>query len=184
MADLNQMTLYHYCHKSCRPFHNIMRLPKAEAFRLARELAEKNPQTTAFYRFADFENYYSRRMWTDVLLHERFTRLGGRPEQKHPLFFTLGGSDFLDRWFDCGTVYGLPLAAIPDDAVSFTIGDSCAAAERGKEAIFLTKAQLADVLYTDPATAETFLRETGQSCTYIEAQLWQDAGLAYAYRVR
>lgn len=71
-----------------------MRLPKAEAFRLARELAEKNPQTTAFYRFADFENYYSRRMWTDVLLHERFTRLGGRPEQKHPLFFTLGAVIF------------------------------------------------------------------------------------------
>lgn len=94
MLDLNQMALYHYCHPGCEPFRNIMRLPKEEAFRFARELAEKNPQSTTFYRFADFENYYPHRIKTDTELYRRFIACGGRPAQAHPLSFVLGGQRF------------------------------------------------------------------------------------------
>ncbi len=62
-----------------------MRLPEAEAFQLAHKLARKHPDTTAFYRFADFNNYYALRKKQDEYLYSRFVELGGSPEEKHPL---------------------------------------------------------------------------------------------------
>ena len=35
-----------------------MNLPEEEAFRVAAELAASHPETTSFYRFADFRNYF------------------------------------------------------------------------------------------------------------------------------
>ena len=55
---INSLILVHYCHPNCKPFQNIMRLSKEKAFLLAEKLTKENPHTTAFYRFADFENYY------------------------------------------------------------------------------------------------------------------------------
>ena len=46
-----------------------MRLPKKEAFALASALAELHPETTAFYRFADFEKYYALRKKQDECLY-------------------------------------------------------------------------------------------------------------------
>lgn len=62
-------------------------LPEKEAFSLAHELAVRNPDTTAFYRFADFINYYSLRMSQENCLYEMFISLGGKPKEKHPLSF-------------------------------------------------------------------------------------------------
>ena len=45
--------------------------------------------TTAFYRFADFENYYDLRLRQDEYLYSRFVELGGEPEEKHPLSFVI-----------------------------------------------------------------------------------------------
>lgn len=52
----DDLYIVNYCHPDCRPLENIMRLPEAEAFQLARQLAQAHPDTTAFYRFADFHN--------------------------------------------------------------------------------------------------------------------------------
>ena len=54
---IDDLQIVNYCHRSCTPLLNIMRLPKDEAFALAYKMAEQNKDTTAFYRFADFENY-------------------------------------------------------------------------------------------------------------------------------
>lgn len=74
---IDSLYLVHYCHPNCKPFQNIMRLPKEKAFLLAEKLAKENPDTTAFYRFADFANYYPHRLQTDEFLYENFSRLGG-----------------------------------------------------------------------------------------------------------
>ena len=129
---IDDLCLVNYCHRSCTPRLNIMRLSKEEAFALAREMAERNRETTAFYRFADFENYYPRRLQTDKLLCDRFLELGGKPVEQHPLSFVLQGSDYLDNWFDCGVITTVPLALVPGDFVSFTLVDSMAALERQK----------------------------------------------------
>lgn len=63
---IDDLHIVNYCHPSCTPLLNIMRLPKDEAFALAYKMAGQNKDTTAFYRFADFENYYPRRLQTDV----------------------------------------------------------------------------------------------------------------------
>ena len=54
----DDLYIVNYCHHSCTPLLNIMRLPKDEAFALAYKMAEQNKDTAAFYRFADFDNYY------------------------------------------------------------------------------------------------------------------------------
>ena len=69
MINTNELYIVNYCHPNCRPFQNIMRLPKEQAFKKAKELAENNAEAQAFYRFADFENYYPRRLKADDIIH-------------------------------------------------------------------------------------------------------------------
>ncbi len=52
MKTFDGLILLNYC------YPNIIRLPQKEAFALASVFAESHPETTAFYRFTDFENYY------------------------------------------------------------------------------------------------------------------------------
>lgn len=47
---IDDLYIVNYCHPSCTPLLNIMRLPKDEAFALAYKMAEQNKDTTAFYR--------------------------------------------------------------------------------------------------------------------------------------
>lgn len=171
------LQLVNYCHPGCVPLRNIMRLPKDEAFALAREMAERHPDTTAFYRFADFERYYPRRLETDRLLRERFLRLGGRPVQEHPLSFVLQGSDYLADWFDHGPVTRFTLDRVPAEAVSFTLGDSMAVLEREGALIMLTKDMLLGAIAGFDGSPEAFLAEAAGRYHYIEAQVWDDACL-------
>ena len=169
MISEDQIILVHYCHPDCQTLQNICRLPEAEAYRLAKELAGTHPDTTAFYRFADFHNYYPRRMAEDRRLYEAFRRKGGKPAEEHPLSFVVAGSDYLYNWFGRGRILHLPLSEVPEEAVSFTYGDSCAT-ESEK---IVTKAELLrDIARFD--TMEAFLEDLHTRCHYIEVQLWDD----------
>ena len=171
---IDDLCLVNYCHRTCTPLLNIMRLSKEEAFALAREMAEQNRETTAFYRFADFENYYPRRLQTDKLLCCRFLELGGKPVEQHPLSFVLQGSEYLDDWFGCGIITTVPLSRVPGDFVSFTLGDSMAALERQKEVTMLTKDMLLQAIAEYNGTVEEYLAEVERKYRYIEVQLWND----------
>lgn len=176
-SDLaNGLYLVHYCHPSCKPFQNIMRLPKSEAFSLAEKLARENPDTTAFYRFADFANYYPRRLRTDEFLYDNFLSLGGKPKERHPISFVLQGCGYLENWFGNGPSYRIRLSKIPPDSVSFTLGDSCAQYERTGTIRQLTAEQLLAQIEGFPGGVEAFLRDISERyhCSYIEAQLWDD----------
>lgn len=100
MINIDEIYIVNYCHPNCIPLRNIVGLSKEEAFLLASEMATKNPNTTAFWRFADFENYYPLRIKKDARLYELFISLGGKPKVQHPLSFVLQGSEYLDNWFD------------------------------------------------------------------------------------
>ena len=76
--NIENLLLVNYCHPDCVPLKNIMRLAKEEAFEMAKKMAAAHPETTAFYRFADFENYYDLRLRQDEFLYSRFVELGGR----------------------------------------------------------------------------------------------------------
>jgi len=172
--NVNDLHIVNYCHKSCTPLQNIMRLPKAEAFALAYEMAEKNKETTAFYRFADFENYYPERLETDRLLYDRFVELGGNPLEEHPLSFVLQGSDYLNDWFDCGIITRIPLNLIPSENISFTYGDSMSTLKRHGAFTMLTKEALLMEISDYNGTLEDFLINVENKYHYIEVQVWND----------
>lgn len=170
-AFRQDLTLVNYCHPDCEPMLNIMRLPEAEAYAKARELADKHPETTAFYRFADFENYYPSRKEQDAFLYARFQELGGKPEEEHPLSFVVQGSDYLKEWFGGGIETRLALKDVEPCHISFTIGDSGYDFQQKKSVELLT----VDDLYqrmADYEDFETFLKSTGRG--YVEVQLWSD----------
>ncbi len=168
--EIAGLYLVHYCHRSCIPLKNIMRLPRQQAFALARQMAQENKETTAFYCFADFENYYPRRLETNRLLYSQFIKLGGKPKEEHPLSFVLQGSEYLDNWFDNGLVTR-PLHKIAKGQLSFTYGDSMSnPAKAGL--LMLIRDMLVKVILTDAGMAEEFILKANRQYGYIEAQLW------------
>ncbi len=174
---METLWLEYYCHPDCEPLKNIMRLPREEAFALAKELSDAHPETTAFYRFADFENYYPRRLKTDGLMLDMFRELGGKPQSEHPLSFVLGSSDYLHQWFGSGKVLRIPLLSIPQDIISFTIGDSMSTlAKQGRLDMF-TLPMLKEAVKKHPEGAQGWLRDTLEGQYYIEVQVWGDVAL-------
>lgn len=173
MINPNDLHIVNYCHPNCIPLQNILWQSKDEAFRTAAELAQKNHGATAFWRFADFENYYPRRMETDRLLYDAFMRLGGKPEVEHPLSFVLQGSDYLHSWFDHGAITMLPLNSIPDEVISFTHGDSMSTPRPDGTIPVFTKEMLLRQTAEYQGTLDDFMQEIANTCHYIEVQVWR-----------
>jgi hypothetical protein len=174
MIDIDDLYIVNYCHPNCVPLKNIMRLSKEEAFTTAYNLAASNKETTAFYRFADFENYYSLRLKTDKVLYDTFVSLGGHPLTEHPLSFVLEGSEYLDKWFDSGFVTKIQLKSIPSKFISFTYGDSVSTLRRNGEIQMMTKEMLSGSLRSFEGTLDDYMKEITEKYHYIEVQLWND----------
>lgn len=172
MKIFDELVLVNYCHPDCRPLMNIMRLSEAEAFQLAHKLAESHPNTTAFYRFADFSNYYPKRKMQDAYLYSRFIELGGLPEEEHPLSFVVESSEYLQDWFENGIETKLRLKDIAPYHISFTIGDSGAEYEKSGRVDLLTANELYQRINQYGGDFDAFLHATSRH--YIEAQLWSD----------
>ena len=171
MKQFDELNLVHYCHPDCEPLKNIMRLPREEAFAMARRMAEAHPETTAFYRFADFDNYYALREAQDRYLYERFKELGGIPEEEHPLSFVIEGSNYLKEWFGNGMEVRIPLCEIASEHISFTVGDSGAEYNKNGSVELLTKEELQKRMNRSGGF-EAFMQENGKN--YVEVQLWSD----------
>ena len=182
MKTFDELILVNYCYPDCIPLMNIMRLPREEAFALAGSLAKAHPETTAFYRFADFDRYYALREKQDAYLYARFAERGGLPEEKHPLSFVIEGSDYLLNWFGNGTESKLRLRDILPCHISFTIGDSGAAYEKDGTAELLTTEELKARLLRYDGDVSAFLKAAGKH--YIEAQLWSDRYLTEKYLIK
>ncbi len=178
MKAFDQLVLVNYCHPGCVPLKNIMRLPETQAFQLAQRLAEEHPETTAFYRFADFANYYALRKAQDAALYQRFLLLGGRPEEAHPLSFVVEGSAYLRGWFGNGPETQLLLKDIAPWHISFTVGDSGAAFQKNGTVELLDVNGLRRLLEENGGSLAQVLLHTGYH--YVEAQLWCDAYLKQA----
>ena len=162
----------HYFYPGTDPWKNIMNLPEKEAFRVAAELADKHPDTTSFGRFADFVNYYPNRKRADEYVREEFIKLGGRPKLMHPYSFVLGECEYLKDWFDANDKLVLNLSDIPDDQISFTLGDSCALLIHGEEPTVLTKAMLLDGINACEGSVEEYCKKSLGKYAYVEVQLW------------
>lgn len=174
VINIDELFIVNYCHPNCLPLQNIVRLPKEEAFSLAKEMSVKNIGGTAFWRFADFENYYQLRMKQDKCLYSAFVSLGGKPKEEHPLSFVLQGSEYLNQWFDNGFVTKVSLQGISSEHISFTYGDSGATLERTGEIVVVTKEILLDSIRDFQGTIDEYMDEIVKKHHYIEVQLWTD----------
>lgn len=171
MMKFEEMELVNYCYPGCIPLLNIMRLPREEAFELAAKMAEAHPQTTAFYRFADFDNYYKLREEQDAFLYRKFTEKGGKPKTEHPLSFVAEGSEYLKEWFGNGTETRIALKDLNPLTVSFTVGDSGALYQQTGTAELLTWNEMKKI-YQRYNNLGTLLTEYGKQ--YVEIQLWTE----------
>ncbi len=169
---MDKLYIVHYYYPGTDPWKNIMNLPEEEAFRTAKELAAAHPETTSFYRCADFQNYYSRRKMADAYVRDTFIRLGGNPRLQHPYSFVLSESEYLKDWFDSSDRIVLDLSDIPDDQISFTIGDSCALFTQGLELVVLTKKMLLEQVRACDGLVDVFLKKALGRYQYVEVQLW------------
>lgn len=169
---MDKLWLEHYCHPDCQPLKNIMCLPEQEAFALAKRMADAHPDTTAFGRFADFANYYPRRLKTDALLFRQFCALGGKPQTEHPLSFVLGSSPYLHQWFGEGRVIRLPVDSVPPEIISFTLGDSMSTLDKRGSLTLLTWPMLQEEMARHPEGAMGWLRDMQAEYHYIEVQVW------------
>lgn len=182
MKMFDELILVNYCYPDCIPLMNIMRLPKEEAFALASTFAESHPETTAFYRFADFENYYSLREKQDEYLYAQFVELGGVPEEEHPLSFVIEGSDYLHNWFGKGIESRLRLRDILPCHISFTVGDSGAEYKKNGSIKLLTMEDMKEQLLRYGNDFESFIEAMGKR--YIEVQLWSDRYITEEYLIK
>ena len=169
---MEKLYITHYYYPGTDPWKNIMDLPEEEAFRMAGILAKEHPDTTSFGRFADFENYYPARKKADAFVRESFIRSGGNPKLQHPYSFTLLECEYLRKWFDSSDKIIIDLEDIPDDQISFTLGDSCALMIHGNEPVVLTKKNLLERIKACNGSVEEFFKESLGKYAYVEAQLW------------
>ena len=169
---MDKLYITHYYFPGTDPWKNIMLLPEKEAFRVAEQLANEHPNTTSFGRFADFVNYYPARKRADDFVRERFIELGGKPKLLHPYSFTLMECEYLREWFNSSDKITFDLEDIPDDQVSFTLGDSCALMLHGTEPVVLTKELLLERIEACDGSVDAFLKSSLCKYSYVEVQLW------------
>ena len=177
MNDIGEIIIKHYCHPHCEPFKNICRLPKEEAFSLASKMAADMPNSTYLARFSDssFEQYYARRMEVDRLLFDTFVSLGGKPKEKHPIFFVLHHSKTLEDWVGTwGFVGKIRLKEVPSEFISFTLDDSIVSFKRYGKFTMYTKESLYHILSDYHGTIEDYIAELTKEYYCIEAQVWND----------
>lgn len=173
---MDRLLITHYYYPGTDPWKNIMHLPEQEAFAVAEKLAASHQETTSFYRFADFINYYPMRKKADEYVRDAFIRLGGKPKFLNPYAFVLGESEYLKKWFDSSDKLVLDLSEIPDEQISFTIGDSCAVISKGSEPTVLTKKMLLERIEECGGSVEAFLEKSPGKHAYVEVQLWDCIG--------
>ena len=171
---MERLYITHYYYPGTDPWKNIMLLPEDEAFQVAGELAAAHPETTSFGRFADFRNYYHARKRADEYVRARFIALGGKPILAHPYSFTLMECEYLRKWFSNGEKIVINLEDIPDDQISFTIGDSCAQITNGAEPEVLTKEMLMKRIHDCGDSVNSFFEEALGKLAYVEVQLWYE----------
>lgn len=100
--------------------------------------------------------------------------MGGKPKEEHPLSFVLQGSEYLNQWFDKGSITKIPLQNISSEHISFTYGDSGAILERDGKINVISKDMLINTIINYPGTIDEYMEEIVKKHYYIEVQLWND----------
>jgi RimJ/RimL family protein N-acetyltransferase len=160
------------------PLRNIMRLPKEEAYQVAKQLSENT--TARNNRYGNyFERYYQKRQRTEEWLYHQFTRNGGKPEARHPIYFVLCECKGFQNFYGNEEQIQIPLKDIADEHISFTPRDSMHIKDMGiTEGTVWNKNAFFNMIRESGKSVSDFILNLpgmyGKPGTYIEVQLWSD----------
>ena len=171
---LDRLYITNYRESGREALQSVTRLSREEALKTAAKLAPFTHAKRNRFCEADFPGYYEKRLRVEAWLYAEFARLGGKPVQKHPLYFVLGESEYLRKWFGEGEAIRLPLAMIPESAISFTLCDSMNDKNAPGVGKLYTKRSLFAVIDTYPSLND-FWAYIERYHHYVEAQLWEDS---------
>jgi hypothetical protein len=169
---MKEIMLRHYYNSHFSPLLSITRLSEKDAFAFAKQF--DNIDETAIGRFNDFINYYPRRIQTEEWLYKEFIKIGGMPQVKNPLYFVLGESEYLNKWFGGKNMIEIALNKIDTEDISFTFGDSCAKMNKPERRNPFMKKELFEYIEKNDGNVLKFLETIKGTYNYIEAQLWND----------
>ena len=177
---MNDLYLVNYRLSTIEPLKSIMRLSKEEAFELSDKLYKENPYDGYEQRFGpNFEKYYNHRLKTEKWLYEEFTKIGGKPQEKHPLYFFVHNWDVAEKAWEgkaIKVVEKIKLNEIDVCDVSFLFGDSMAMLDNPNKGSLFLKDKLSELLAENENNIEMLLdsvnQRTGQRI--IEAHIWND----------
>lgn len=160
------------------PLRNIMRLPKEEAYKVAKRLSDKS--TARNNRYGEyFERYYQKRQRTEEWLYHQFLKGGGKPEIEHPIYFTLCECNSLGSFYGNEDQIQIPLKDIASEHISFTPRDSMHIKDMGiTEGTVWNKNDFLNMMLESSRSVSDFIINLpaifGKPGSYIEAQLWSD----------
>lgn len=93
------------------------------------------------------------------------------PGWAHPYHFVLLECSYLHEWYDNEESLRIPLDEIPDDQISFTLGDSCAKYAVKDTLEVFTKETIREKPHAFDDSLEKLL-ESIPPFRYVEAQVW------------
>jgi len=153
-----------------------MRLPRDEAFALASKLYEdKTCMANSRFSPDEFANYYDTRLKAEKRLYDKFITLGGKPKEKHPLYFYVHGWDLSKKFWANSVTEKLELDDINASDISFTFGDSHVENDTPERNRLFMKDELLELI-PKHGGIEGLLAYVQSQLGYamIEAHLWND----------
>lgn len=157
---------------------SIMRLPKEEAYEVAKKLSENS--TARNDRFGQyFERYYEKRQRTEEWLYQQFIKNGGKPETEHPIYFVLCECKNFQKFYGNEEQIQISLKDIASEHISFTPRDSMHLRDMGiTEGTVWNKDAFLNMMLQSGRSASDFVINLpamfGKPGGYIEVQLWSD----------
>jgi len=148
---------------ACR---NVCSLPDFEASRILDDLRRTSRPTLK-------PDYLARRRAVEKWLAEQANRVLRRTCEKRPVYFFLGDFSYYPDLSRPASLV-VPLASLPPDAVTFTLGDSMSVAEGRAPRLYHFQEMVA--LFADGEAVAGFglSDRCGFQTRFIEVQLWEN----------
>jgi len=175
---IDNLYITNYQETGAKPLRNIMRLPKEEAYQLAKQLSENTAARNNRYG-SYFEQYYQKRQRTEEWLYHQFIKSGGKPETKHPIYFVLCECKNFQSSLGNENQIQISLKDISYEHISFTPRDSMHVKDMGiTEGTVWNKNDFLNMICDSGKSVSDFILNLpamfGRPGSYIEVQLWSD----------
>ena len=179
--------LIHYYRTGTAPFRSLSALPDEQAIEIMRSLYVVG--SVIWERFKDPADYLQGRRQTEAWLRGEFIRLGGRPQELHPIYMVLGRSKWVERMADPATLattseVEVPLSILGEADVSSTYPDSMVSFflemeqdpetyQPGYHGRVFTLSQIRAIVEEKGLPEEGWQTKTAEDVAhYVEAQVW------------